>query len=107
MRGLMHRLRTAWRVLIGRIDPDAIEKANFVLQKPFVEFQTVSLSPVHLRAEWWAHGPDTNHAISLVKRELMERAGELILYKQETDACGGYWVSGDLYIYRPSQEGSA
>lgn len=98
IRSFLRRLRTAWRVLTGGIDPNALEAAKMAASAPVPVIRT-ALNPVHLRAKWWAHGPDLNFARGMVKRELMERAGAMIEYTEEQSPDGGYYVSGDLYIY--------
>lgn len=101
IRSFLRRLLTAWRVLTGGIDPNALEIAKMAASAPVPVIRT-AMNPVHLRAKWWAHGPDLNFARGMVKRELMERAGEMIEYAEEESPDGGYYVSGDLYLYARS-----
>ena len=91
------RLRTAWLVLIGRIDPNAITKAHMVLNMPMQVVHT-TMSPVRLRSSWWAHGPDLTHARDMVRRELCDAAAPYILYQDLPTEDGGYQVTGELYI---------
>lgn len=93
------RLRVAWRILIGRIDPDAITKAQMVLNMPMQVVHT-STSPVRLRSSWWAHGPDLTHARDMVRRELCDAAAPYILYQDLPTEDVGYQVTGELYIYK-------
>ena len=93
----LSRLRTAWLVLIGRIDPDAITKAQTVLNMPMQVVNT-STYPVRLRSSWWAHGPDLTHARDMVRRELCDAAAPYILYQDLPTEDGGYQVTGELMI---------
>ena len=93
----LSRLRTAWLVLIGRIDPDAITKAQTVLNMPLNVVHT-SMSPVRLRSSWWVHGPDLTHARDMVRRELCDAAAPYILYQDLPTEDGGYQVTSELLI---------
>lgn len=96
-RSFLSRLRTAWLVLIGRIDPDAITKAQVVLNMPLNVVHT-TMYPVRLRSSWWAHGPDLTHARDMVRRELCDAAAPYILYQDLPTEDGGYQVTGELLI---------
>jgi hypothetical protein len=96
-RSFFVRLRTAWLVLIGRIDPDAITKAQTVLNMPMQVVHTAT-STLRLRSSWWAHGPDLTHARDMVRRELCDAAAPYILYQDLPTEDGGYQVTGELLI---------
>lgn len=102
IRSFFRCFRLAWKVLAGKVDADALEKAQMMLSMPVPETRIVQtrLTPIHLHSVAWAHGPDLSFAHDHIRRELCDGASRFILYTDnESFTDGGHIVSGDLYIY--------
>lgn len=103
IRIFLSRLRIAWLVLIGRIDYDAMQKAQFFLKTP-VNVLAAPLAPIHLRATWWTSCEDKEYTKTLIRRELGERVADYIVFTENAETLSGSEMTGDLYVYQKGKE---
>lgn len=100
IRSFFRRFRVAWKVLRGKVDADALEKAQMMLSMPVPQAVQTRFNLIHLHSVAWAHGPDLSFAHDHIRRELCDGASRFIFYTdKESFTEGGHIVSGDLYIY--------
>lgn len=95
IRSFFSRLRIAWLVLLGKVEPSH----NFKVFFPSSEF---SVSTLH--SSCWVSPGNQQFARDMIRRELCDMAASYILYREEQTPEGGYTCTGDLYIYVKGQE---